>query len=155
MSKTHEAAYELLEELASNNYQWPTERAMPRKTARVLELDSITSLVAQMATFSQQLGKMNVNAIKTNVVCDHCAGNHSSVNCQVDGRITPTSHGAITKGRLNHLSNFHSKRRSRHLRTCSCSTYRRQTWRSKTTQLQFVILRCRSVSSQACSQRGL
>ena len=35
MSKTHEAAYELLEELASNNYQWPTERAMPRKTARV------------------------------------------------------------------------------------------------------------------------
>ena len=25
MSKTHEAAYELLEELASNNYQWPTK----------------------------------------------------------------------------------------------------------------------------------
>ena len=73
----------------------------------------------------------------------------------LDGGITPTSHGAITKGRLNHLSNFHSKRRSRHLRTCSCSTYRRQTWRSKTTQLQSVILRCRSVSSQACSQRGL
>ena len=39
MSKTHKAAYELLEELASNNYQWPIERAMPRKTARVLELD--------------------------------------------------------------------------------------------------------------------
>ena len=73
----------------------------------------------------------------------------------LDGGITPTSHGAITKGRLNHLSNFHSKRRSRHLRTCSCSTYRRQMWRSKTTQLQSVILRCRSVSSQACSQRGL
>ena len=46
MSKTHEAAYELLEELASNNYQWPTERATPRKTAGVLELDSITSLAA-------------------------------------------------------------------------------------------------------------
>ena len=46
---------------------------MPRKTARVLELDSITSLVAQMATLSQQLGKMNVNAIQANVVCDHCA----------------------------------------------------------------------------------
>ena len=46
MSKTHEATYELLEELSSNNYQWPTERAMPRKIARVLELDSITSLAA-------------------------------------------------------------------------------------------------------------
>ena len=53
MSKTHEAAYELLEELASNNYQWPIERATPRKTAGVLELDSITSLAAQMATLSQ------------------------------------------------------------------------------------------------------
>ena len=38
MSKTHEVAYELLEELASNNYQWPTERAMPRKIAGVLEI---------------------------------------------------------------------------------------------------------------------
>ena len=45
---------------------------MPRKTTGVLELDSITSLAAQMATLSQQLGKMNVNAIHTNVVCDHC-----------------------------------------------------------------------------------
>nr|XP_023913707.1 uncharacterized protein LOC112025289 [Quercus suber] len=77
MSKTHEAAYELLEELASNNYQWPTERAMPRKAAGVLELDSITSLAAQMATLSQQLCKMNVNAIQTNVVCDHCSGYYS------------------------------------------------------------------------------
>ena len=46
-----------------------------------LELNSITSLAAQMATLSQQQGKMNVNAIQTNVVCDHCAGNHSSVDC--------------------------------------------------------------------------
>ena len=42
MSKTHEATYELLEELASNNYPWPIERAMPRKKVGVLELDSIT-----------------------------------------------------------------------------------------------------------------
>ena len=80
---------------------------------------------------------------------------HNRTRTILDGGITPTSHGAITKSWLNHLSNFHCKRRSRHLRTCSCSTYRRQTWRSKTTQLQSVILRCRSVSSQACSQRGL
>ena len=46
------------------------------KTVGVLELNSITSLAAQMATLSQQLGKMNVNAIQTNVVCDHCSRNH-------------------------------------------------------------------------------
>ena len=101
MSKTHEAAYELLEELASNNYQWPTERTMPRKIAGVLELDSITSLAAQMATLSQQLSKMNVNAIQTNVVCDHCAGNHSSVDCQMGNPSAQSSYG-----RANYVSNF-------------------------------------------------
>ena len=101
MSKTHEAAYELLEELASNYYQWPTEKAMPRKTTGVLELDSITSLAAQMANLSQQLGKMNVNAIQTNVVCDHCAGNHSSADCQVGNPFAQSSYG-----QANYVSNF-------------------------------------------------
>ena len=101
MSKTHEAAYELLEELASNNYQWPTKRAMPRKTTGVLELDSITSLAAQMATLSQQLGKMNVNAIQTNVVCDHCAGNHLSVDRQMENPFAQSSYG-----QANYVSNF-------------------------------------------------
>ena len=100
MSKTHEAAYELLEELASN-YQWPTERAMPRKTAGVLELDSITSLAAKMATLSQQLGKMNVNVIQTDVVCDHCAGNHSSVDCQMGNPFAQSRYG-----QANYVSNF-------------------------------------------------
>nr|XP_023916883.1 uncharacterized protein LOC112028427 [Quercus suber] len=101
MSKTHEAAYELLEELASNNYQWPTKRAMPRKTAGVLELDSITSLATQMATLSQQLGKMKVNAIQTNVVCDHYVGNHSSVDYQVGNPFAQSSYG-----QTNYVSNF-------------------------------------------------
>ncbi|XP_075640377.1 uncharacterized protein LOC142612142 [Castanea sativa] len=79
MSKTHEAAYELLEELASNNYQWPTERAMPRKTTGVLELDSITSLVAQMATLSQQLGKMN----KTDVAIQNNSASIRNLEVQI------------------------------------------------------------------------
>nr|XP_023870464.1 uncharacterized protein LOC111983048 [Quercus suber] len=101
MSKTHEAAYELLEELASNNYQWPIERAIPRKATGVLELDSITSLAAQMATLSQQLSKMNVNAIQTNVVHDHCAGNHSSADCQVGNPFAQSSYE-----QANYVSNF-------------------------------------------------
>ena len=32
MGKTPEKVYELLEEMASNNYQWSSERSMPRKT---------------------------------------------------------------------------------------------------------------------------
>ena len=128
---------------------------------------------------------MNVNAIQTNVVCDHCVGNHSSVDCQMGNPFAQSSYGQanyvsnfqcqnnpysntynlewrnhpnfswINKSRLNHLSNFHNKRRIRHMRTCSCSKCRRQMWRSKTTQLQSVILRCRTISSQACSQKEL
>lgn len=50
MSKNHKVAYELLEELESNNYQWPQERARLKSTARVVKLDSIASLATQMAT---------------------------------------------------------------------------------------------------------
>ena len=32
MGKTLKASYDLLEEMASNNYQWSFERSMPRKT---------------------------------------------------------------------------------------------------------------------------
>ena len=64
-----------------------------KKDSWSLELDFITSLVAQMATLSQQLSKMNVNAIQTNAVCDHCAGNHSSVDCQVGNPSTQLSYG--------------------------------------------------------------
>ena len=54
-----------------------------------------------MATLSQQLGKMNVNAIQTNVVCDHCARNHSSVNCQMGNPFAQSSYG-----QANYMSNF-------------------------------------------------
>lgn len=53
MSKIYEAKYKLLKELASNNYQWLSERSMLRKVARVLLLDPITNLVAQMTTLSK------------------------------------------------------------------------------------------------------
>jgi hypothetical protein len=42
MAKTHEATYELLEELTSNNYQSPSKKAMQRKAIEVFELDFIT-----------------------------------------------------------------------------------------------------------------
>ena len=38
MRKTKDAAYELLEELAMNNYQWPNERLVQKKPAGVYEV---------------------------------------------------------------------------------------------------------------------
>ena len=39
MSKTQEAAYDLLEELASNNYQWASECSRPIKVVGIYEKD--------------------------------------------------------------------------------------------------------------------
>ncbi|XP_023892547.2 uncharacterized protein LOC112004530 [Quercus suber] len=112
MSKTHEAAYELLEELASNNYQWPTERAMPRKTAGVLELDSITSLATQMEIIQVSTAKWEIllpnRVMDKQITCQifNVKIIHTRARTILDGGITPTSHGAITKGRLKPPQQF-------------------------------------------------
>ena len=56
MSKTYNEAYELLERMASNNYQWPIERVPTgRKVAGVHEVSEITSLTAQIASLVNTL----------------------------------------------------------------------------------------------------
>lgn len=46
MAKFINEAYDLLEEMVSNNYQWPFERVMPRRVAGVHELHVINALIA-------------------------------------------------------------------------------------------------------------
>lgn len=72
MSKIHEIVYELLEELASNNQQWPSDRSMPKRAARVMDLYPTTNLLAQLTTIIKKLGNLNENLIQTNIVCDLC-----------------------------------------------------------------------------------
>lgn len=92
MGKTIDEAYELLEEMASNNYQWPSDRTIPKKAAGVHEIDAITALTAQVATLSRQLGNLNVNAIHVPPkVCELCGGNHANVDCQVGSPFAATS----------------------------------------------------------------
>ena len=44
MGNSIEATYELLEEMASNIYQWLARRNMPKKTIGVHEIDILTTL---------------------------------------------------------------------------------------------------------------
>lgn len=55
MSKTIEGATYLLEEMASNNNQWPTERTITKKIVGIHELESLAALSAQAATLSHQI----------------------------------------------------------------------------------------------------
>ena len=62
--KTVDEAYQLLEEMAANNYQWSSERSSQKKAIGVYELDAITALMAQVATLTRKLGSMKVNTIQ-------------------------------------------------------------------------------------------
>ncbi|RWR83368.1 hypothetical protein CKAN_01212200 [Cinnamomum micranthum f. kanehirae] len=84
MKKSPEEAYELVEEMATNNYQWPSDHVQQKKIQGVHELDSISALTAQVANLSKQIQSMKVHAVQsTNMVCEFCAGNHMGVDCQV------------------------------------------------------------------------
>jgi len=48
VGKERDEAYELLEEMASNSYQWQSDRAMPRKAVGVHEIDAISAIHANL-----------------------------------------------------------------------------------------------------------
>ena len=91
-NKTPEEAYELLEVLASNNYQRPNERATPRKSSGLHEVDAFTAISAQLTVLQKQLGTMHVNSIQApQLTCEFCAGNHVSSECQVGNTFASSS----------------------------------------------------------------
>ncbi|XP_062103706.1 uncharacterized protein LOC133814808 [Humulus lupulus] len=88
MSKGADEAYELLEEMAMSNYQWPAERdTSQRKVAGVHELDAITTLTAQVASLTKQLQQNKISAqaqaIQMQSGCELCGGPHLYEQCTV------------------------------------------------------------------------
>ncbi|XP_024042758.1 uncharacterized protein LOC112099575 [Citrus clementina] len=60
MGKTLEAAYELLEEMASNNYQWSLERLISKGAIGVHNIDVVTALYAQIIAIRNKLDNLNI-----------------------------------------------------------------------------------------------
>src|SRR4051812_22952127 len=74
--------YELIEDMASNNYERGGDHA--RKNVGVLDVDEVTSLKAQMAAMQKQMARMQVNAAQAAVmVCELCTEGHATQDCQV------------------------------------------------------------------------
>ena len=84
MSKSTEEAYDLLEKMATNNYQWSNERGMPKRSQGMYELDGINMLNAKVDSLVKMLGDLRIaNVISKPVLsCDWCAGAHMSSDCQ-------------------------------------------------------------------------
>ncbi|KAL5545044.1 hypothetical protein UlMin_008828 [Ulmus minor] len=67
MSKIAEGATSLLEEMASNNYQWPTERSTATKVDGIHELEPLAALSAQVAYLSHQISTLTTQGIPPSV----------------------------------------------------------------------------------------
>ncbi|XP_073057366.1 uncharacterized protein [Primulina eburnea] len=58
-AKSPAQAYDLLEQMTINSYQWPSERSGVQRTAGIYAVDSITSLTAQVSALTTQIATMN------------------------------------------------------------------------------------------------
>ncbi|WRX27887.1 Retrotransposon gag domain - like 10 [Theobroma cacao] len=77
MSKNAADAYNLLEEMASNNYQWLLERSGSRKAVGTYEIDAMSNLAKQVAALSKKIDTMGVHAVQ-NSICEMCGDGHSN-----------------------------------------------------------------------------
>ncbi|XP_075507431.1 uncharacterized protein LOC142544256 [Primulina tabacum] len=58
-AKSPAQAYDFLEQMTINSYQWPSERSRVQRTAEVYAVDPITSLTAQVSALTTQIATMN------------------------------------------------------------------------------------------------
>ncbi|PON37321.1 hypothetical protein PanWU01x14_321200 [Parasponia andersonii] len=95
MGKSIDDAYELLEEMAVNNYQWPSEHINPRRTTSINELEVTSSLVAQVILLTKNLESMTkkfdsmaiytTQAIQSQAgAYEQCDDNHLSSCCPLN-----------------------------------------------------------------------
>ncbi|XP_062102096.1 uncharacterized protein LOC133810989 [Humulus lupulus] len=83
MSKSANEAYELLEKMAMNNYQWPTKRENTKKVDGMIELEAISILTTQVASLTKQLQQNNLTsqAMQLQSVYEICGMAHSPNQC--------------------------------------------------------------------------
>ncbi|KAK8621762.1 hypothetical protein V6N13_081195 [Hibiscus sabdariffa] len=87
LDKSPEEAFEILDKIANNDYQFPTSRFGPRsRTSGKLELDANDSVSAQLSTITNLLKNLqkpsDVREAKA-LSCVHCEGNHHANDCPV------------------------------------------------------------------------
>ncbi|KAK8659610.1 hypothetical protein V6N13_029809 [Hibiscus sabdariffa] len=87
LDKFPEEAFEILDRIANNDYQFPTSRlGSGRRTSGKLELDANDSVSAQLSAITNLLKNLqkpsDVREAKA-LSCIHCEGNHHATDCPV------------------------------------------------------------------------
>ena len=86
LSKSYTEAYEMLERIANNNYQWPLARQpTARGSAGVHNIDAITTLSAQVTSLTNMVKVMASAPATVKQVaalsCVYCGEEHDFHNC--------------------------------------------------------------------------
>lgn len=91
LNETYQEAYNLIEEMSLNNYQWSKEQAtlVLKNILGKLEVVSLTLFSAKVNVMSNRLEKLNVNLIaassSSNPTCEICGViDHIGLDCKVD-----------------------------------------------------------------------
>ena len=85
MAKTYEEAYQLIETMATNNYQWPTARMTQPTVAGIFEVDGVTAITAQISALSKKIDMWKGGQTQSvAVICELCAGEHSTDQCAIN-----------------------------------------------------------------------
>ena len=86
LSKSYNEAYEILERIANNNYQWPSPRQIvSRGAAGIHNVDAFTVLSAQVTSLTNMMKAMTTALSNDNQVADvsclYCREGHLFDNC--------------------------------------------------------------------------
>ncbi|XP_063939750.1 uncharacterized protein LOC135148455 [Daucus carota subsp. sativus] len=95
LSKSYNQAYEILETIGTNNYQWSSSRAQTgKKVAGIYDVDSITSMKAQLASMEHMLKNLSMGSNQSkeqslssqinqtkNISCVFCGEAHTYDSC--------------------------------------------------------------------------
>ncbi|GKV38977.1 hypothetical protein SLEP1_g46823 [Rubroshorea leprosula] len=96
MNKTEEDGYKLLDEMASNSYQWTNDKAT-KKGVGLHNVDAFTSVSAQISVLNKKLDNLGASAmsISSNSCCELCGQfGHASVECQVGNSVQSSNEQA-------------------------------------------------------------
>jgi len=83
MNMMKDEAYNLIEEIVLNNFQWSTKRGQSKRVAGKFEVDALTLLSAKVDAMTQRLDCMNVNVINSSAPpsCEICGSiKHLTLN---------------------------------------------------------------------------
>ena len=108
VKKIEDEAYNLIEDMTLNNFQWSRERAQHKRGRDKLELDAISMLSSKANAISQKLERLNVNSVSSSTPSlsyDICGSvDCLTVHCQVGSPFAQD-----VRDQVNYVNYYHPR----------------------------------------------